>query len=227
MLTLFHGDNLVASRKVYVDAVAAAKAGGLVVQLVAKTLTPVSLGDTLGAQDLFCQKKTVAIEGLLSLLRSKAKDQMIELVLSSNQDILLWEGKSATPAQLKKFPNAKIQFFRTSPAVFVWLDSMRPGNAFQSVQLFRKAVEQEGAEMCFAMLTRQVRLLLQAKEGSQLKMAPFAIAKLKKQAEQFSIPQLMKLHKELVRLDGLAKTSGSAATLEQNLTLLLLSLGGN
>lgn len=224
MLTLFHGDNIVGSRKAFVEAVAQAKAGGLVVHLSAKTLTPASLGDTLGAQDLFCQKKTVAIEGLLSLPRSKARDTMIELALNSNQDIILWEGKSATPAQLKKFSKARVMMFRTSPAVFMWIDSLRPGNAFQSVQLFHKAVEQEDAEMCFAMLSRQVRLMMQAKEKMPLKVAPFAIAKLVKQAGLFTQDQLTTLHQKLVELDSNQKTSGSALSLAGQLDLLLLSI---
>jgi hypothetical protein len=224
MLILFHGDNLVASRKAFVDAVSQAKAGGLVVTLAAKTLTPAILGDTLGAQDLFCQKKTVAIEGLLSLLRSKAKDQMIELVLSSNQDVILWEPKTATPAQVKKFSKARVQFFRTSPAVFIWLESLRPGNATQSAQLFHKAVDQESAEMCFAMLSRQIRLLIQAKQGVQLKMAPFAIGKIMKQSSVFSLEQLLELHHQLVAIDLTQKTSSSALSLAAQLDLLLLSI---
>lgn len=227
MLTLLHGDNVVVSRKALTDAVATAKSGGLVVRLDAKPLTFSQLSDTLGAQDLFCQKKTVVIEGLLSLPKGKRKDEMVALCANSNQDIILWEGKSATPAQLKKLLKAKVLLFRTSPAVFAWLDSIRPGNVGSSQEFFKRAVEQDGAEMCFAMLVRQVRLLLQTREGVQVKASPFVVVKLRKQATFFTTDQLLRLHEKLTLLDYAVKTSQQASDLAMNMTLLLLELGRN
>lgn len=227
MITLLHGDNIVASRKAFTDLVSNAKAGGLVVRLEGKTLTPAELGDTLGAQDLFCQKKTVVIEGLLSQPKSKRKDEMMAVAANAGQDIILWEGKVATPAQLKKFPKARIQAFKTSSSVFQWLDSLRPGNESASQQLLHKAIERDGAEMCFAMLTRQVRLLIQMREGVPMKIAPFAVGKLKNQANSFTTKQLLALHSKLVELDYGAKMSRNASDMAQNLTLLQMNLGTN
>lgn len=227
MLTLLHGDNIVASRKVLTDLVSQAKAGGLVVRIDGKTLSFAELGDILGAQDLFCEKKTIVIEGLLSQPKSKKKDELIEAVTKSDQDIILWEGKPATPAQLKKFMKARVQAFKTSASVFVWLDNLRPGNELKAQALFQKAVEQDGAEMCFAMLQRQVRLLLQLREGVPVKLAPFAIGKLQNQARLFTTPQLLKLHEKMVKLDYASKMSQNASDMTSNLTLLLMKLAAN
>ncbi len=225
MVTILHGDNSVASRKVLIEYIEQARSHASLVHLAAKDLTIPALEDALGTQELFSSSKVVVIEGLLGLPISKRKDQMIDMVAGSSQEIVLWEGKTATPAQLKKFTAAtKVQVFKTSPVVFQWLDSLKPGNIARSIALLTQAEKQESAEMCFAMLVRHVRLMIQLKSGEVPKMAPFAVAKLKKQVEGFPLETLLALHEKLVEIDEMQKTSSSLLSLRGQLDLLLTTM---
>jgi len=78
--------------------------------------------------------------------------------------------------------------------------------------------------MCFVMLARQIRLLIKIKDGSIPPGPPFMIAKLKKQAQDFTLEKLLKIHDQLFMIDQAAKTSGSFFTLGQELDLLTVNL---
>jgi DNA polymerase III delta subunit len=74
------------------------------------------------------------------------------------------------------------------------------------------------------MLARQIRLLIQAKDGGAIAGPPFMVTKLKQQASGFSLAQLLTLHNQLVEIDYGIKTSTDAMTVRQQLDLLLLRL---
>lgn len=223
MITILHGDNIVASRAALSSELERISSQGFALRrLETKQLTVPSLEGALGTQELFTPKVIVVIEELFSLPKSKKKDELIALLSQAAVDVLLWEKKALTVTQLRGFPQAKVQAFKTSSAVFAWLDVLRPGNTQQNLSFFERAEQHDGAEMCFAMLSRQVRLLLQIKDGAAMKLAPFAIAKLQKQAKMFTADQLLSIHKKLVEIDWAMKTSTSSLDLRQQLTQLLV-----
>lgn len=225
MLTIIHGDNTVASRGALTAHVAKARAEGAVVQLTAKDLSIPQLEDALGTQELFSAHTLVVLEGLFALPKSKKKDLMLSMCAGARPDLLVWEAKTLTVTQLKQLPSATIQLFKISPMVFAWLDSLRPGNAAQSLTLLDKAEKQDDIEMCFAMLSRQVRLLLQfLLEPQAVKVAPFALAKRKKQTGYFTVSKLLAIHEKLVSIDEAQKTSASALSLRAQLDLLMYSM---
>ena len=78
--------------------------------------------------------------------------------------------------------------------------------------------------MCFAMLARQIRLLLSVKDGVVPKLAPFAVAKLQKQARAFTLDQLLRTHTTLVDIDRQQKTSTTQLSLHAQLDLLMAEL---
>jgi DNA polymerase III delta subunit len=225
MITVLHGEKHIASRNELAKRVALAESQGFSVRRYdAKKLDRPLLESALGTNELFAPKTTVVIEELSSLPKSKKKDELISMISSAAVDVLLWERKLLTMTQLKPFAGAQIQAFKTSPGVFIWIDSLRPNNLVQMLDLLRKAVDQDGAEMCFIMLMRQIRLLLQAKDGGQLKIAPFMIGKVQKQASVFQIENLLSLHKELLAIDLAQKTSTMNLSLHDTLAHLMLRL---
>jgi hypothetical protein len=129
---------------------------------------------------------------------------------------------------LKKFPSARAEQFKLSSALFSWLDSISGGkNSVQTkkmLDMFQKAWQSDGDFMCFSMFIRQIRLLIQAKEGNFASMAPFMIGKLQKQSSTFSLPQLLTIHHKLLLIDFTQKTSQSRFNLGQELELLLATM---
>jgi DNA polymerase III delta subunit len=225
-MIILHGENIVKSRDRLVDLLRVQKAAGKeIVQLMAAKLTPADLESALQKTSLFGTEQLVVIEELHSLPRSKRKDQLIEIVSSANVDVILWEKRELTKPMLKKFPKANVEFFKLTNHLFAWLDALNPKTAkTQQLKLLKQAQTTNGEHMCFVMFIRQIRLLIQIKDGSTPAGPPFMISKLKNQARDFTLEQLMKIHDSLFLIDQAAKTSGSFLSLGQELDLLVLNL---
>jgi hypothetical protein len=233
-MLVLHGENLTQSRNRLFQFLEAAKLQQkLITRIDAKPLTLPMLENALGSTSLFLEPKVVVIEELHSLPKSKRKDELIEYLSDATEnpdspEIILWEKRQLTPTMLKKFPGAQAEEFKLTNVLFKWLDSLigKP-NDFQKktgVTLLRQAMQSDGDMMCFVMLIRQVRLLLEVADGGGQKMPPFMIGKLRKQAQSFSLEQLLKLHHHLLEIDHAQKTSKSLLGLGRELELLCLSL---
>jgi len=224
-LVILHGDNTVASRTALQQHIAQARAKGSEVRRIdAKNVTAQQLGDALGSQELFTSQFVVVIEDLFALPKSARKDELLHIVSTTTQPVIVWEKKTLTATQLKTCASAQIQVFKTSSAMFAWLDVL--GNPDQSkvFAMFEKAVESDGVELCFAMLIRQIRLLLQLKTGVEVKLAPFAVTKLKNQAKLFLEDQLLALHHQLLGIDEKQKTSGSYLGLRGEIEVMMVGI---
>ncbi|MBW7944067.1 hypothetical protein H3C70_01560 [Patescibacteria group bacterium] len=228
MLVIFHGEHHTQSRAALTQAIAAAQQHGRqVAHLEVKNLEPSGLAVSLQTQSLFAEPRTIVLEELHSLPKSKRKDELIALIAQfaeqAETEIILWEKKQLTATELKKFPHAKVQAFIPTRSMFAWLNALSgqqtEATKAKMVTLFQKAVESDGEQFCFAMLIRQVRLLMEAKEGNnptQFKMAA--------QAQLFSWTQLFSLHKKLLEIDLLQKTSGTPFTISSQVELLMVTL---
>ncbi|HKY74441.1 MAG TPA: hypothetical protein VJ246_03970 [Patescibacteria group bacterium] len=224
MITLFHGDNTVASRSAYTRELERLEQRSVTVRRVdAKNLQQLELESLLGTQELFSSQTALAIEGLFSLPKSARQQQMISMLKSASVDVVLWDKKTVTATQQKQLGKPAVRVFQTSPVVFSWLESVVLKNAVGSIKLANRAMDQEGADVCFSMLIRQIRLLLQTKAGVELQVAPFVAAKLKKQASMFTLNQLLNMHRELLGIDERLKTSSTMRTLHEEIEWLLLS----
>lgn len=227
MLTILHGENVVASRNELVKLLSeAAEKGREVERLDAKSLSLGELEEKLVSQDLFGTERIVVIEGLHSLPRSKQKTQLIELVASANISLILWEKRDLTKTMLKKFPEAEVKNFKLSKALFAWLDTFSgsPSMAKKQVKAFHQALEQEDPYLCLIMLARQIRMLIEAAETGQVSGPPWMAKKLVSQAKSFTLDQLLDIHSRLLTIDHKHKVSGNTLELSQELDLLLLSL---
>lgn len=228
MLTIIHGENQVASRTKLVELTSEAKNQNKdLVTLVADKLDRAKLETALQSDSLFGQEKTLVVEGLHSLPKSKKKDELINLISVASIDLILWEKKSLTKTDLKKLPISVRNFeFKVSAKLWNFLDQLSPSPKAKKelLKLCHQSVAGESAEFVFLMLARQLRLLIQVKEGAPLRLAPFMLAKLQKQAQAFSSEKLLELHKKLYQIDQKLKQSTSLLSLEAELDLFLLSL---
>jgi hypothetical protein len=226
-MLIIHGEHTVKSRERLGAILQAAHAQNQdVVRLPAKELTPALVEETLVSTSLFGTEKLIVIEELHSLPKSAKKDALIEQLSDvGDTPIVLWEKRQLTPTMLKKFKNAATEEFKSSSVLFRWLDGFgSTANKTQQLKELQEIYNQDGAEFLFAMIARQVRLLISAKDDGQITGAPFMITKLKKQASAFTLEKLLAIHQNLLDIDHAQKTSGSRLTLQQQLDLLVLTL---
>ncbi len=227
MLTILHGENIIASRDKLVELITQAKNKNKTIErLNAEKINPGFLESNLVKQDLFGTERIVVIEELHSLPKSKQKKILIELITKSEMDVILWEKRKLTPTMTKKFPQAKIFEFKLSKTLFKWLDSLNGDKKNQNQQLltFRQTLKTDDPQLCLVMLARQIRMLIQVKDNENMPGSPWMIKKIKKQSQSFNLKQLLKIHHQLLDIDLRQKTSTNNLELDQELDLLLLSM---
>ncbi len=225
MLTIFHGEQIIKSRLALVAAIAEAREQDVRIERVAaKELTEAALEQLLGNQSLYGEDRLVIIDELHSLPKSKKKDGLIALVANSQVAVILWEKRTLTKTMLKKFPGAKENFFKASHQLFPWLDALGTKDQTSQLKTLQILKQEEGSGFVFAMLARQIRLLIAAKDDGRVKGAPFVVSKLRQQAHWFELNQLLMAHHRLLEIDYQQKTSSRPFNLDQELDLWLLSL---
>lgn len=115
----------------------------------------------------------------------------------------------------------------TSPGgqadVFNMVDSIASGNARQAITMLHRLLETQEPLSLFGMITRQFRLLVQARElideghggklAEEMHVHPFVADKLAAQARRFSMAQLEAIFHRLLLIDEAIKTSTMPADL--------------
>lgn len=224
-MIIVHGDNIVASRNYLSQKKNELKASGVkeLVTLEGKKASIETIVGALESQSLFGVEKYIFIEDFLSRPKSAAKSEIEDYLQKTNPaNCLLWEGKKATPAQLKKFAKATIQESKSSSQTFQFLDSLGTTKE-NSLRLLQKALETDTEGSLFFMLVRQVRLLLLVGAPSY-NIPPWQKQKLLKQAVLLGEKKLLSLHNLLLSIDEKNKTSGSLLGLTGELEVLIAKL---
>jgi DNA polymerase-3 subunit delta len=120
--------------------------------------------------------------------------------------------------------------FHGQSNVFAMVDAVGQRNGQQAFTHLHRLLEDHPPQYAFSMITRQFRLLLQAREALDsntnprkvLKVPAFVADKVSAQARNFTLPDLERIHHKLLEVD-LASKSGGAA-LEVSLDSLLATL---
>ena len=226
MIIIFHGDNIVSSRKAFLEALEEAKSKGKeTISLDGKRLNPTDLIQALESKSLFGKDKAIFIENLFSLTKSKEKEKLIEMVRkNADFEVFIWEEKELTKTQRDGFDrNYRLQPFKLPAIIFTFLDSLSPSKTRENLQGLHNCLAQEEPEMIFSMFIRQIRLLILAKEGEKyLTGAPWQKAKLLKQAKLVSPEKLKETYQKLLEIDYRQKTSQLPLNLTSSLDLLLV-----
>ena len=229
-MIVIHGENIIQSRQKLIKVIEEAKTRNILVERhEADKLNLPTLESKLQKTDLFGHSRLLVIEGLHSLHRSKQKKQLIELVSQASMEICLWEKRLLTKTMLKKLgehQENQVYEFKLTNTLFAWLDTLSPQPKTKKSQLiaFKLALRDNDVYMCLVMFVRQVRLLIQAKVGAEIKGPFFMINKIKKQANYFKLAQLLKLHAKLYNLDAAMKTSQNILELKTNIEQLIINL---
>ncbi len=128
----------------------------------------------------------------------------------------------------------KLGVFSADANIFELVDALGSRNGKKAVTLLQQSLS-EGAEpfQLFAMIVRQFRLIIQAKECAEnglrpdeiakvVGMHPFVAKKVHKQAQSFSLDQLKRIYDYLLNIDIDAKTG--KMEIDTALNLLVTSL---
>ncbi len=219
MITILHGDNYVASRTALNQLKNTTK-------LDAKLILKADLAQALESKALFSDDRPFIIENLLTLPKSKNKQNLINIVLNAtDKQIYLWDKKTVTPTVKKQFKNATIKEFKLTKSVFKFLDAIKPNNQVNILKLLHQSLEHDAVELTFYLLHRRISQLIQAVDNPQeLRGAPWQIGKLKTQAKLFTLAQLKNFHQKLLEVEFELKTGRSVIPLASQLDLLFLNI---
>lgn len=193
----------------------------------ATELNPTTLRQESESVNLFGNSKCLIIKNLLSGNKVKQKEVYIDILTQAQgTEIVLFETRKISDTDLKSFSKAKIESFNTNPVIFKFLDMFRPGNTKTLLAGWnRLLVLNHEPEYIFAMLVRQIRLLIQAKCGpSYLKLSPYPKKLTTAQASSFELSHLLNLHHALYEIDKKIKTGSSSLPLEQLLLHFFLKV---
>lgn len=221
MITVIHGDDIVSSRKYFIELKNSSKDS---VTLDGKNLTLDALVQTSKSNSLFSSERNIFIENFFSK-KTKEIEKLIDVINKSrNSDITIWEDKELSRGDLSSLPKATIKLFKISQNIFSFLDNIKPSRN-DNLKDFHKALETADEEAVFYMLIRQFRLLigLNSPIDEVKRLSDWQIDKLQRQAKFFTSGQLKKIYKKLFDID-LGIKSGTVTNLTRSVDFLLLDI---
>lgn len=217
MIKILHGDNIVQSRKRLTEILEKArKEGTEIVYLDGTKVTITEVRSALESGSLFGKNRLVVIENL------KEKPEILTYLKKGkfDNDLILWEQKEIKGEIL---PGIELEIFKLPPLIFSFLESIRPGSSKESLRLLSELKKGEEPEMIFYMLVRQFRNLILARDLGASGLSDLALwqqKKFLKQAENFSLEQLLEMYRKLLEIDFKQKTSSDPYSLSSRLDLL-------
>ena len=224
MLKILHGENLPESRQYLLNIVeTAANSGVEVVTFQGNKATLADIKGSLSSNTLLGGNRLVVIENLLGGQKSAEKAKVISYLKEDkyDSDLLIWEDKEIKG--MATFLKAEVICFRVDQIIFQFLESLRPGNSQETLQLLGTLKTQGDAEMIFYMLIRQFRFLVMAKDNALDSMPTWQKQKFLSQSRNFSQENLQKIYRDLLDIDFKQKTSGDPYSLDSRLDLLMAS----
>lgn len=228
MIKILHGDNLAESRKALSQLIQEARAAGQeILNLESNKIDLSELRKALESNSLLGKNRFVILENFLSGRKSKDKSGIYDFLFKGRfeNDLIFWEDKELKGVNLPS--GIKAEKFRLNPVIFRFLENLKPGNSTQMLILLLEVKQTGDPQMIFYMLSRQIRLLILAKDlgaNGLSSLSPWQQQKLLTQAKYFTLDQLQRFYKELLKVDFQQKTSGDSYSLASRLDLLVASL---
>jgi len=238
MITIIHGNDIVSSRKFYIDE---RKRSPHAITFSGDNLNLTDLAQALEGDSLFyIANKEIFIEDFFSKKPSQEFDSIVSYLQKhgKNVNIKIWEAKEVSKKQLNNLKNTTIKLFSLPKPLFLFLNELVPQNKAKLgqnnkklVYLFHKTLESIEAELVFYMMIRQFRLLLAIFRESQnnqideiKNIQPWQKARLKKQVSFFSETHLKNIYNKICTIEISQKTGSSILSLPQAIDFLLLSI---
>lgn len=231
MITLLHGDNIVASRAELLRRIEEAKSREKEIRpLDGKSLDALILTQAVESSSLFGGTVLVVIEGMLAKLGKKEKQASLltDIINRSGDtaDMILWEEKKIGKTLVTLLgTKASVQLFKTPVVIFQLLDGLAPGNVPSLIDLFHQVLSLDAVERIFIMIVRRVRELIMIKDGVTPEgLQGWQAGRLTSQAKSFTMDKLLSMEKILLEIDISIKTGTSPFPLAQQLELFFIDL---
>ncbi len=225
MITLIHGNDTLSSRKYYLD-----QRDSESLTFDAESINLVELEQSLAGSGLFATTKKIFVENLFSRKSAKNLDSIGKLLSSyKDAEVFFWADKEVGVKALASFPKVENKSFKIPQNIWNFLDNLRPSNV-ANVSSFHRTLSESEAEIIFAMIIRQFRLMLGLIQYSRVnidevkRIAPWQKTKLLRQASLFGEQKLKTIYKKLYKIDKSTKTGKTNLTLTQNIDILLLEI---
>ena len=218
-ITVIEGENEVASRKrfIFIKAEIRKRKWDIV--------KPVRVKDSyvyeqMANSSLFSEQTLYVIDGTSVFLE---KDyQWISQNSGLNFNLLIWHSGILSQKIKKMLPKeTRYETFQLEKKVFMFLDSLIPGNGERSLKILQEILKTENVEFIFALMAKHFRDLLIAKENVNLLGYPgWRARKVLDQAKKFEGECLARIVKSMADADTASKTG--RAELELLLDLIVI-----
>jgi len=228
MLTLLHGDNIVASRAELVRLKESAK-GKEIRDINGKNITESDIRQAVESLSLFGNTVLISIENTFSALgRKENQIKLLGNVLSeasASVDIILWEPKELGKTILTALKKARVQLYKTPAVIFEFLDGFHPHDIKKMLMLFDKTEESVPAELALYMMQMRIRQLIQIKDNvTPQKMSPWQSMRLTNQAKSFTMDKLLSMHTKLIDLEYSLKTGTTPYSLRELIKQFIIEM---
>lgn len=228
MIILIHGNDITSSRRKLRELTSRED-----IEKVFFDGNKIDLNEILVALEsvsLLAGQKLIIIENFLTGVKNKEKAKISEYLLKTQSDnqIIFWENKEIEKKALIQYKDIfKIFKFEFPASLFSFLDSLGLAPAQKSLNDFQMLVKDRPAEIIFAMIARQFKLLIQVKDDKareKLNLPGWQIYKLKRQAQNFTLEKLILNFKKLLVIDYHIKSGKTPYSLVQLLDIYLATL---
>lgn len=228
-MIILHGENNLLSRQKLTNEIAKfkLKTRGEILWYDGNNLNLMDLRQSLESASLLGNSHLVIIENLFSGRAGKEKQKIIDYLKKTvAQNLIIWEGKKIDGRTLTSFKGQVLRF-DLDPVIFRFLDSLSPGKAKISLTLLHQCLAQDSPEIIFFMLVRQIRFLILAADLGKKGLGQienWRAEKLIRQARHFTLIKLMKIYRQLLKIEVQQKTGRTPFSLSSQLDLLIASL---
>jgi hypothetical protein len=207
MITILHGDDLVASREELNKIRFRYKSVDLVDREFSK------LAQVAASQLLWDDQRLILVE---NFFKEKAK---LELSVVTS-DVVFWEGETISKTALAQFEGTKglrIQEFTIPVLIFRFCEAIGVSDKRRVYELFKEVLKTQDVEYVFLMIVRQFRLLLCPDLATGWQKD-----KIVSQGKKIGLDRLKLIFEKLLLIDYRSKTSGLINGLESEIELLLI-----
>lgn len=230
MITIIHGDDIVTSRKYFIEQKEKIKNP---ISMDGQILSLTDMVEIFEGEMLFVGEKSVFIENFFTKRKPGKETSLITDYVNKQENVTMffWEGKQLTKKQAETFQKAVIKSYSLPKSLFAFLDSIKPGNGLRIVALANETLKTTELELLFFMLIRQFRLLLAVSDVTAKetidevnRLMPWQKNKLLLQAKLFSPNKLKIMYKSLYDIDLGTKTGNMSLPLRCYIDFFLLEI---
>lgn len=217
MLTIFCGDQTVASRDALISAKQTyLKSGREIKQIDAGDVPELIMSGGSDAYDLFTGSPVYETVGLVGVFKRKyarkAKEELRTLASNSSIELLDWESKSSYDMGLDKEKGGWIKESKTSESTFTLLPILSPSHASSFLLKLAALSKSQPIEVTFAMIGRHVRLMIALSTGMTPRDNPYLVNLARSCLRAWDVDRLTQFHYQLQRIEANVKT-GTATPL--------------